>query len=240
MTKTMHGINNQQFTAKKISKHQLPLDYKLIIFDWDGTLMDSIDRIVSSIQNAALSSDLIVPSAESVKQIIGLSLSTAITTLFPDNSAKDTLALIEEYKHQYVKANTTPAPLFDDAIELLSALKNKNKILAVATGKGRQGLQRVLNKTKTEHFFHSSRSADDAKSKPHPEMLHSLLDELGVAKKEAIMIGDTSHDLLMAQSAGIDSIGITCGVHSREVLEQFEPKAIVNSLSELKTLLLTS
>jgi phosphoglycolate phosphatase len=214
------------------------LNYKLIIFDWDGTLMDSIDKIVYSMQSAALTGQLVVPSAENVQQIIGLSLPIAIATLFPDNSEKQTLALVEEYKRQYVEVNTTPTPLFEGAIELLNALKNESKLLAVATGKGRAGLQRVLDATQTQTYFHSSRSSDDAKSKPHPEMLYSLLDELGVAKEEAIMIGDTSHDLSMAQAAGIDRIGVTFGVHSKEILEQFKPKAVVNSLSELQALLI--
>lgn len=214
----------------------MTLDYKLIIFDWDGTLMDSIDRIVSSMQNAASISQFIVPSSDSVKQIIGLSLPTAIATLFPDSTSQQILTLISHYKHEYVEANTTPAPLFDDAIELLNALQNESKILAVATGKGRQGLQRVFSTTETEHFFHASRCADEAKSKPHPEMLESLLKELDIDKSEAIMIGDTSHDLLMAQSAGIASIGVTCGVHNRETLTKYAPITVVNSLSELKDL----
>lgn len=213
-------------------------DYQLIIFDWDGTLMNSIDRIVSSMQNAALLSQLVKPSAEHVKEIIGLSLPAAITTLFPDNSSEQTAALVAQYKHQYVEVNNTPAPLFNDAIALLTNLQQESKLLAVATGKGRVGLERVFQTTQTGHFFHASRCADEVKSKPHPEMLHSLLEELHIDKSQAVMIGDTCHDLKMAQSAGVDRIGVTFGVHDREVLSQYQPKAIVDSLTELQTLLL--
>lgn len=214
-------------------------DYKLIIFDWDGTLMNSIDRIVSSMQNAAILSQLTKPSVEHVKEIIGLSLPAAVTTLFPDNSAEQTMALVAQYKHQYVEVNNTPAPLFNDAIALLTRLQQEQKLLAVATGKGRVGLERVFQATQTGHFFHASRCADEAKSKPHPDMLLSLLDELNVPKSQAIMIGDTSHDLKMALTAGIDSIGVTFGVHDREVLSEYNPQAIVDSLTELQPLLLS-
>jgi len=213
------------------------LDYKLIIFDWDGTLMDSVNKIVTSMQKTALSAQLVVPSAHEVQQIIGLSLPVAIAKLFPDISQKQCLLLTQEYKRQYA-VNTTPTPLFDGATELLSALQNENKLLAIATGKGRSGLQGVLDATQTQMYFHASRTSDDAKSKPHPEMLNSLLDELNVAKEDAVMIGDTSHHLAMAQSAGIDSVGVTFGVHCCDVLKAFEPKAIVDSFSELQELLI--
>lgn len=212
--------------------------YKLIIFDWDGTLMDSIGRIVSSMQAAAAHCSLVIPSNEQVKEIIGLSLPIAIDILFPKNSDKQNEAMLAQYKYQYVEGDNTPTPLFDNALNLLTALKCNDKLLAVATGKGRQGLQRVFNITDTEHFFHASRCAGEVLSKPDPDMLFSLLNELAVAPEHALMIGDTSHDMQMAQSAGVDRIGITLGVHSRKVLNQYKPKAVVDSLTELQQLLL--
>ena len=192
--------------------------YKLVIFDWDGTLMDSIGRIVSSMQAAAKAVALVIPSDEQVKQIIGLSLPEVIKTLFPHSDKKQGFLLVEEYKRQYRETNTTPTQLFDHARELLVNLQHADKLLAVATGKGRNGLQRVWQETQTEHFFHASRCAGEVKSKPDPQMLLSLLAELDISAKEAVMIGDTSHDMAMAQCAGIDSIAVTIGVHEREVL----------------------
>ena len=212
--------------------------YKLVIFDWDGTLMDSIARIVSSMQAAAHHCQLTIPSVQSVKDIIGLSLPKALDILFPAASPSQMSALVGQYQFQYVEGDNTPAPLFEDALFLLEALTENNKLLAVATGKGRQGLQRVLSATQTEHFFHASRCADETLSKPDPEMLFSLLTELNIEPEEAVMIGDASHDMKMAQAAGIDRIGITLGVHDRDILNGYQPIAIVDSLIELQQLLL--
>lgn len=214
--------------------------YQLIIFDWDGTLMDSIERIVSSVQAAAKSCSLNVPDNSQVSDIIGLSLPQAMKTLFPNINASDTAKLIEQYKYQFIEVNDTPMPLFTDTIPLLNTLTQNNKILAIATGKGREGLQRVLNQTKTGHYFHASRCAGEASSKPSPEMLLSLLEQLQIAKDRALMIGDSKYDLQMAKSAGIDSIGVTFGVHSRSQLSRYQPKAIVDSLTELQGLLTTN
>lgn len=212
-------------------------EYKLVIFDWDGTLMDSIARIVSSMQAAAHHCQLNIPSVSCVKNIIGLSLPKALDILFPGASQTDITALLEQYKFQYVEGDSTPAPLFEHALSLLKALSDNDKLLAVATGKGRQGLQRVFSATQTEHFFHASRCADEARSKPDPQMLLSLLAELSVAPEQAVMIGDTSYDMQMAQAAGIDRIGITLGVHDRDILNHYQPIAIVDSLAELQQLL---
>lgn len=213
-------------------------EYKLVIFDWDGTLMDSIARIVSSMQAAARNCQLTIPTVKSVEDIIGLSLPKAIDILFPGASQTDITALLGQYKFQYVEGDRTPAPLFEHALTLLNALHDDNKLLAVATGKGREGLQRVFSATQTEKYFHASRCADEARSKPDPQMILSLLAELNVTPEQAVMIGDTSHDMKMAQAAGIDRIGITLGVHNREVLSQYQPIAIVDSLVELQQLLL--
>lgn len=213
-------------------------DYKLVIFDWDGTLMDSIGKIVSSMQAAAHVCQLDIPTTIQVKNIIGLTLPKALRLLFPNSVEGEINAVLEQYKFQYVEGDNTPAPLFDNVLELLIALKTNDKLLAVATGKGRQGLQRVLNATETEHFFHATRSADETCSKPDPQMLLSLLAELNVRAEQAVMIGDSQHDLQMAQAAGVDSIGITLGVHDRGVLNNYQPKAIVDSIEELQQLLL--
>jgi len=212
--------------------------YKLVIFDWDGTLMDSVDRIVSSMQNAAQLASLNVPSKLQAKQIIGLSMPKVVETLFPRCSKEQETLLIKHYKQQYIELNHVPTNLFDNALVLLEALQAKDKLLAVATGKGRGGLDRVMAETNTTQYFHATRCADEAFSKPHPQMLLSLLEELRLSPSEALMIGDTSHDLKMAQHAGVDSIGVTYGVHDKQILSQYQPKAVVNSLFELESLLI--
>jgi len=214
--------------------------YKLVIFDWDGTLMDSVDRIVYSMQASAIALSFEPPSYNQAKQIIGLSLPKAIQTLFPNADEEQVQILMAQYKHQYVEVNTTPTPLFNNALELLTQLKKENKLLAVATGKARAGLQRVWQVSDTEHFFIASRCADECASKPDPDMINSLLNELNIKKHEAVMIGDTSFDLEMAQRAGVDSIGVTYGVHDTEVLSKYQPKVIVDSLAELHQLLTKS
>jgi phosphoglycolate phosphatase len=213
--------------------------YQLIIFDWDGTLMDSINRIVSSVQAAAKSCSINIPDSSQVRDIIGLSLPQAMKTLFPNINRSDTAKLIEQYKHQFIEINDTPMPLFIDTIALLNALTQHDKILAVATGKGREGLQRVFKQTQTGDYFKASWCADEASSNPSPEMLLSLLDELRIEKDLALMVGDSKHDLQMAKSAGIDCVGVTFGVHNRAELSRYQPIAIVDSLTELQELLIT-
>lgn len=212
--------------------------YKLVIFDWDGTLMDSVDRIVSSMQSAAKTVGLNIPLEHDVKQIIGLSLTTAFEELFLSITTEQSEAMLIQYKYEYLEGDNTPTPLFTNATNLLTQLKHRNKLLAVATGKGREGLNRVLQVSETSDFFITTRCSGEMPSKPDPTMLHSILDELNIAPHEAIMVGDTSHDLKMAQNAGVDSIGVTFGVHDRDILNEYNPKVVVDSLAELQALLL--
>lgn len=214
--------------------------YKLVVFDWDGTLMDSISRIVSSMQTAAQQVQLDVPSDMQTKQIIGLSLDRAITTLFPHITATEKKCFAQHYKHQYLEYNSTPTQLFDYTEELLTHLLTHQCKLAVATGKAREGLQHVWELTKTAHYFHASRCSDEVNSKPDPQMLTSLLAEFDLLPHEAVMIGDASYDMEMAQRAGVDAIAITSGAHERDILLQYRPIAIVDSLIELLPLLTPS
>lgn len=212
-------------------------NYKLYIFDWDGTLMNSVGRIVSSMQAAARMTNVPEPSIENAKNIIGLSLTTGIKQLFPVASAEQREAIELNYKKQYLELNETPSELFEHTVEMLMALKSQNKILAIATGKARAGLERIWAQTNTKHLFHSSRTADDAESKPSPDMLVQLLNEFNIAPHEAIMVGDSNFDLKMALDAGIDRIGVTMGAASKESLATYQPKAIVNSIHELAALI---
>ena len=205
----------------------------LVIFDWDGTVMDSVGRIVSSMRAAALKSELMVPSEFAVKQIIGLSLDPAFDTLFPGVDQSKRQQLFAHYRDHYVLHDTTPTPLFAGVEQVLQQLKDNNVKLAVATGKQRRGLARMFAETGLEKYFETSRCADEAQSKPHPDMLQQILQQLDIAAEQAVMVGDTSHDMKMAQAIAMPRIGVTHGVHDRLVLSQFAPKAIIDSIPEL-------
>jgi phosphoglycolate phosphatase len=208
--------------------------YKLVIFDWDGTLMDSSDRIVSSMQSAAVLCSQPKPTAEAVKNIIGLSLDVSVARLFGQADADTQQSIVFNYKDQYVNHDLTPTPMFDGAIDLLNTLKGEGYQLAVATGKGRPGLQNVLTKSGTAHYFVCTRTGDEAESKPSPDMLQQILTEMGLEAKEAVMIGDTEFDLGMAKAIGMDRIGVSFGVHERERLMLQGPLVVVDSLGELR------
>ncbi|MDN3486317.1 HAD-IA family hydrolase [Pseudoalteromonas sp. APC 3224] len=210
--------------------------YKLVIFDWDGTIMDSISKIVNCIRKSAQSLNIEPPSDTASKNIIGLSLENAIATLFP-NYSEHHEALIAGYKQQYA-LDTTPTPVFDHVAQVLTALKNQGVILAVATGKSRIGLERLLDESQLRHFFSATRTSDDAKSKPAPDMLYQLLEELGINVDEALMIGDTQIDMAMAKAAGMDRIGVTMGVHNAAQLNELTPIATANNYQQLQNILL--
>lgn len=206
---------------------------KLVIFDWDGTVMDSVGRIVSSMQTAARNTEVAVPSVSAVKQIIGLSIGPALATLFPDTSAIQREQLFSHYRDQYLLHDTTPAPLFAGAEALLEQLANQNILLAVATGKARVGLDSLLNETGLKRYFATSRCADEAQSKPHPDMLQQIITELGITAGDAVMVGDTSHDLKMAQAIAMPRVGVSHGAHDAATLHQYQPIAIIDQLLEL-------
>ena len=213
------------------------MSYKLIIFDWDGTLMDSAAKIVSSMQLAAQQCQVEIPSAESVGNIIGISLKPAIMKLFNTEDEQLTDRLVEAYKHAFVELDSTPSPLFEGVEVMLDDLKTQGKTLTVATGKARRGLDRAWRNTATGHYFTASRCADDAQSKPSPDMLTQLLDELNLKPADAVMVGDTVYDMQMAEAIGMDRIGVSYGVHAQVHLEVHEPIAIVHSIPELHALL---
>ena len=212
--------------------------YKLIIFDWDGTLMDSQARIVACLDESAR--DLALPSLTDTeyKQVIGLGLKEAIENLFPQLSDKQVQLFADRYRYHFVTANDTPTGLFADTKIMLEQLIDKGFMLAIATGKARRGLDRVLQETELVDFFHGSRCADETRSKPHPQMLEELLDEFGVFCEEAIMVGDTEYDMLMARSLGMDALAVSYGVHDKKSLLKHEPVSCLDSITELSDWLL--
>ncbi|MFM5471631.1 HAD family hydrolase [Aeromonas veronii] len=218
-------------------------DIRLAIFDWDGTLMDSVDRIVACVQEAARDCELAVPAPAQIRQIIGLSLDVAMSRLFPlcsDSGAtrdeRQIAALIDRYRHHYLH-DATPSPLFAGAGELLHDWQSLGLQLAVATGKSRCGLDRVLDETGLHPLFVTSRGADEARSKPDPLMLEQTLDELGLSPRQAVMIGDSVHDMAMAEAIAMPRIGVTWGVDSRDALSRHGPVAVVDSMAALRGLL---
>ena len=205
--------------------------YKVVIFDWDGTIMDSISHIVHCVQKAATFNALPVPDEQSIRNIIGLSLPEAFQTLYGKGKEAEFEDFRENYKAQYIKDDDVSLPLFDYLETLLTSLCNQNIKLSVATGKGRRGLDNAMHRSGLAEFFSYSRTSDEAQSKPSPDMLLQTSRYFNVQPDECIMIGDSIHDLNMANNAGMDSIGVSFGAHSKDVLQQAKPLAILDCYS---------
>lgn len=202
--------------------------YDVVIFDWDGTLMDSVDKIVHCMQACAEELGMREPSADSVKQIIGLALPEAVKVLYPEHNNKDVARVVAGYREQYEVKNSTPTPLFQGVDSVLIQLKQSGIKLAVATGMARVALDQLLLETGLISFFDITRCADEAKGKPHPLMLQQIITALNVEPERAVMVGDSTFDLDMANNAGIDSIGVTYGTQNEFQLRSATPKAIVS------------
>lgn len=211
----------------------MPQQYDLIVFDWDGTLMDSAALIVESLQGASRDLGLEIPQDAQARHVIGLGLSEAIAHLWPTLRATQYETLVERYRHYYLGRDDA-TPLFPGVTEMLQDLSAAGFLLAVATGKSRRGLDRALDHTGVADFFHASRCADECHSKPHPQMLLQLMEVLGVMPKRTLMIGDTSHDLGMAMHAGVAGVAVSYGAHPRASLCEAAPLACVDSVQELR------
>lgn len=207
----------------------------LIIFDWDGTLMDSVGRIVSSMQHTAAKLALPVPSESAVRDIIGISLLPAIDRLFGRLDESQMAQFMAIYRQQYVYDDPTPSPLFEGAHELLTELRARGFLLAVATGKARHGLQRVWQETNSGHYFDLSRCADESESKPSPKMLLELTERAGVGVHQALMVGDSIHDMGMAQRANVTAVGVSFGAHDGGQLSAAGAATVIDQLDQLTT-----
>ncbi|MEE8429138.1 MAG: HAD-IA family hydrolase [Gammaproteobacteria bacterium] len=210
----------------------LTLDIRLLVFDWDGTLMDSEAQIVTCMHSAIRDLQLEPSSDDQVRNIIGLGLWEAIDGLYPDRDRRFHKTFTARYRHYWLQSNGS-SQLFAGARETLHELKVRGYQLAVATGKGRVGLAKVLQETRLEGMFHATRCADESGSKPHPAMLYDIMSELAIEPGCTLMVGDTEYDLEMASKAGTHSLGVACGVHSNERLLQHQPLAILNDIREL-------
>lgn len=199
--------------------------FDLLVFDWDGTLIDSTGLIAGSLQLAAQDLDVRVPSKEEASHVIGLGLMQALQYLWPDLPAARHQDLLLRYRHHFLLRDHE-IMLFAGVREMLIGLREQGYLLAVATGKARQGLDRALAQAGLETFFDATRCADETFSKPHPQMLLELMDELDVEPARVLMVGDTTHDLQLAVNAGTAAVAVSCGAHPVESL-QGEPHLVM-------------
>lgn len=206
--------------------------FELIVFDWDGTLMDSTGAIVASIQAAARDLGIPPPSDERAHHIIGLGLIDALRHALPDLPAERYQDVALRYRHHYMSRDNDLL-LFEGAEALIDELAAAGHYLAVATGKTRKGLDRAFEVSGLGSRFHASRCADECHSKPHPQMLEELMAEFGVAPDATLMIGDTTHDLLMARNAGVAALGVAYGAHPRATLEAEAPLYCAADVAQL-------
>ena len=206
----------------------------LLIFDWDGTLSDSVARIAKCMQLAAREYSQPVPQYSDVAEIVGLGLHEATMRLFPGTSHYESSLLQASYSKHYRSEDHNPCDFFPGVLETLRELRDTGYQLAVATGKSRAGLNRVLKALDMEDFFHSSRCADETLSKPHPLMLEELLSEFGVSADQAVMVGDTEFDMQMAENAAMPRIAVSYGAHHIDRLRSFEPIACLDRFADIK------
>jgi phosphoglycolate phosphatase len=205
---------------------------RLIVFDWDGTLSDSTTAIAESLQAACRDLGFDVPDDLTARHVIGLSMEDALLHVAPRAPVARHPEIAERYHHHYV-ARANALPLFDGVRDLLSELEARGFLLAIATGKSRRGLARVLDQHGIGAFFVATRCADEGFAKPHPGMLEHLMDFTGMLPRETLMIGDTTHDLQMARAAGAWSIGVSYGAHPADLLAGAGPLAVVDSVAGL-------
>ena len=201
---------------------------EVLIFDWDGTLCDSLARIALCLQLSAADVGLPEPSLAAAKNIVGLGLDEVMQALFPGVDSATSAHLRSSYAVHFLREDSTPSAFFPGVREHLEKLREQGFALAVATGKSRRGLDRVLKAVDMSDFFHSTRCADETASKPHPAMLYSLLDEFEVAPQAALMVGDTSYDMEMARTAQVPRLAVSYGAHSRERLLAYQPVACID------------
>lgn len=206
--------------------------FDLIVFDWDGTLYDSTGLIVQCIQAACRDVGAAVPSDAQAAYVIGLGLQDALRHAAPELARERYAELAQRYRHHYF-AQQDALVLFPGVVEMLRALKQRSHLLAVATGKARRGLDLALAHAQLHGMFDATRTADETASKPHPLMLHELMAELGTEPARTLMIGDTTHDLLLARNAGTPRVAVSYGAHEPAAFGEHEPLYVAHSAREL-------
>lgn len=216
----------------------MPKQFDFLVFDWDGTLMDSAEAIVEALQSACCDLDLPVPTSDDARYIIGMSLHDALAHILPDLDPSEHPRVAERYRHHFL-VRDRDTRLFPGAAETIRDLHDAGFLLGIATGKSRRGLDRALGATGLAAYFHATRCADEGHCKPHPGMLTALMAQVGARAEHTLMIGDTSHDMAMARSAGVARVGVGYGAHVKESLVEYAPLACVDAVSELRDWLMT-
>ena len=209
-----------------------PRRFDLIAFDWDGTLYDSTAIIVRCIQAAVCDVGGAMPSAEAASYVIGMGLMQALAHAAPDVPRERYAELGNRYRYHYLQ-HQNDLSLFAGVMPLLGALRDRGHLLTVATGKSRRGLNEALHTAQLRGMFDGSRTADETAGKPHPLMLHELMAEFDVAPERVLMIGDTTHDLQMAQAAGCASVGVGYGAHPTDEFARYAPLFVADSVADL-------
>ncbi len=207
--------------------------FDLIIFDWDGTLVDSVDWIVHCMSKAAEAQELAIPRSQAIRNIVGLSIEKALDTLFPKLNKDVREALIVSYGDAFFSRQMTKNDLFADVTMMLQQFKKVGYKLAVATGKNRHELDKVMKGTALTDFFDMTRCADETASKPSPLMLNEIIKEMKVSKERVVMVGDSTHDMQMAINAGISSIAVLCGANTHQQMQQYNPLLNLQQTNEL-------
>jgi phosphoglycolate phosphatase len=213
------------------------VNYDLVVFDWDGTLMDSTKIIARSLQKACADIGIAIPSEEDALFVIGLNLQDSFAHVAPGLDRDGQARLAERYRHHFL-AGETEIPLYDGVRPMIEDLHGKGWRLAVATGKARRGLERALDASGLRPWFEATRCADEGFAKPHPDMLLMLLDITGVEPRRALMVGDTTHDLELAANAGVDAVAVSYGAHHEELLRTRPAKGRCGSVAQLHEWLL--
>ncbi|MDP3618330.1 MAG: HAD-IA family hydrolase [Ramlibacter sp.] len=214
-----------------------PRRFDLIAFDWDGTLFDSTQIIVRCIQRAVVDVGGRQPTDEAASYVIGMALAQALAHAAPDVPAEKYPELGNRYRYHYMQ-HQDDLSLFAGVLEMLDELRDRQNVLAVATGKSRRGLNDALHSVQLRGRFDGSRTADETAGKPHPLMLHELMQEFGVPPERTLMIGDTTHDLQMALNAGCASVGVSYGAHEPSAFHALQPLFVAHRVSELRGWLL--
>jgi phosphoglycolate phosphatase len=206
--------------------------FDLLVFDWDGTLMDSAAHIASALQSAFRDVGLAVPSTAAARHVIGLGLEDAMMYLNPGLDRARYAEIADRYRVHFL-AGDQDVGLFPAVATGIAALNQNGYLMAVATGKSRRGLDRSLSATGLVPYFHASRCADEGFPKPHPDMLQTIMEMLGTVPDRTLMIGDTTHDLQMAQNAGVAAVAVSYGAHLTGDLESMNPMGCVSSFEHL-------
>jgi phosphoglycolate phosphatase len=213
----------------------------LFVFDFDGTLSDSANFICDTMQQAFIAHNIPAPTHSMIRHIIGITLEQAIYTLMPTLSDTDIACITQNYKNIFQARrsdNTMHDSLFDGSLDILNAIKTHHHIAGIATGKSLRGLNAELDRHNIRSFFIGYQTSDTHPSKPHPAMLHAMIDQAGCTAQDTIMIGDTSYDMQMAQSAGAMAIGVSWGCHDVDTLKKAGADTIIHHFSELNEFML--